>query len=135
LNKAAVLVLTLVIFNLVLVFFDTQGFFSYQPQGVEIEYDVAKYGFANLLVDGFIITGLALLGLIISAITRINAFAMILFVEIFWFPYYKVSGVFYEVMKSSPEVALGLAGIFTTIMLFVFAYALIEMSSSTVVTT
>lgn len=133
-NKAYVLVMFIVIVNLVLAFFGTLGFFSYQPEGVDIAYNSTEYGFDNLLTDGFIATGLALLGLVISAFVRINAFAMIMFIEIFWFPYLKCLGFFHEVLQYTPEAfEIGIYGIFTTIMLFIFAYALLEMSSNTVV--
>lgn len=132
-NKAYVLVMIFVVLNLVLVFFSSMEFFVYQPEGTEVGYN-EDYGFANLLTDGFIAMGLAMLGLIVAAFVRINAFSMIMFVEIFWFPYYKTVGIIHEVFQYAPiEVELGIYGIFTTIMLFVFAYALIEMSSSTVV--
>jgi len=119
--------------NLVFAFFGTLGFFSYQPEGVDITYN-DKYGFNDMLTDGFIISGLALLGLIVSAFVRINAFAMIMFVEIFFFPYIKCLGFFHEVLQFTPAAfENGIYLIFTTIMLFIFAYALLEMSSSTVV--
>lgn len=122
-----------VLVNLVLVFFDSLGFFVYQPQGVEVGYN-ESYGFANLLTDGFIACGLALLGLVVAAFVRINAFSMVMFVEIFWFPYIKTVGIVHEAFQYAPiEVEVGIYSIFTTIMLFVFAYALIELSSSTVV--
>jgi len=108
-------------------------FFSYQPMGTDVVYDATQYGFANIVADGFLMTGLALLGIVISIFTKINAFAMIMFCNIFWFPYYKTSGIFLEMFKDTPEAFLGIIAIFTTFMLFVFAYALIEMSSSTVV--
>lgn len=131
-NKAYVIVMCFVSFNLVLMWFNTMGFFSYQPMGSDITYDTSEYGFANIVADGFLITGLALLGIVISIFTRINAFSMIMFCNIFWFPYYKTSGIFFEMFQDAPEAFLGIIAIFTTLMLFVFAYALIEMSSSTV---
>jgi len=133
LNKAYVIVMCVVSFNLVLIWFGTMDFFSYQPMGTDVVYDATQYGFANIVADGFLMTGLALLGIVISIFTKINAFAMIMFCNIFWFPYYKTSGIFLEMFKDTPEAFLGIIAIFTTFMLFVFAYALIEMSSSTVV--
>lgn len=132
-NKAYVIVMCVVSFNLVLIWFGTMDFFSYQPMGTDVVYDATQYGFANIVADGFLMTGLALLGIVISIFTKINAFAMIMFCNIFWFPYYKTSGIFLEMFKDTPEAFLGIIAIFTTFMLFVFAYALIEMSSSTVV--
>lgn len=107
-------------------------FFSYQPGGTGVSYE-GKYGFANLLTDGLLATGLLLLAGLVSMFVRINAFAIIVFTQIFWFPYIKTSGIFYEVLQDAPAVFLGIISIFTVIMLFIFAYALIEMSSSTVV--
>ena len=126
-NKAYVLVMMMVAFCLVMTFFDTLGFFTYQPQAPSVS--------INIVIDGFIGVGLALLGGLVAMFVKINAFAMIMFVEIFWFPYYKTIGIFHEVFQYAPiEFEIGIISIFTTFMLFVFAYALIEMSSSTVVT-
>lgn len=132
-NKAYVLAMVMIVVNLIFIWFSAMEFFSYQPQGTDVTYDVAKYGFANLITDGFIAVGLALLAGLVSLFVRINAFAMIMFTEIFWFPFYKTSGIFYEVLKGTPEAFLGITSIFMIIMFFIFAYALIEMSSSTVV--
>ena len=132
-NKAYVIVMCVVAFNLVLIWFNTMEFFAYQPMGTDVVYNTSEYGFSNIVADGFLMTGLALLGIVISMFTKINAFAMIMFCNIFWFPYYKTSGIFFEMFQDAPEAFLGIIGIFTTCMLFVFAYALIEMSSSTVV--
>lgn len=132
-NKAYVLAMVMIVVNLIFIWFGTMEFFTYQPTGIDVGYDTAKYGFSNLILDGFIATGLGLLAGLVSIFMRINAFAMIMFVEVFWFPFYKTSGIFYEVLKDAPAAFLGITGIFMTIMFFVFAYALIEMSSSTVV--
>lgn len=126
-NKAYVLVMFMVTFCLVMTFFATLNFFAYQPQAPSIA--------LNIVIDGFIITGLALLGVVVNTFAKINAFAMLMFIEIFWFPYYKTIGIFHEVFQYTPiEFEVGIIGIFTALMLAVFAYALIEMSSSTVVT-
>jgi len=133
LNKAYVLAMVMIVVNLVFIWFNAMEFFSYQPMGTEVAYDVKNYGFVNLFIDGMIGTGLMLAGALAAMFLKINAIALILFVEIFWFPFYKTSGIFHEILKSTPEVFWGIEGIFMTIMFFVFAYALIEMSSSTVV--
>jgi len=134
LNKVYINIMFIVVFNLVLCFFASISLFAYQPMGTEINYNVAEYGFENIITDGFIFTGLALLGLIISSFVRINAFALIMFTEIFWFPYYKTAAIYHEVLQyGGLAFEVGVIGLFTTIMLFVFAYALLEMSSSTVV--
>jgi len=134
LNKVYVNIMFIIVFNLVLCFFASISLFAYQPMGTEINYNVAEYGFNDILVDGFIISGLALLGLIVSAFVRINAFALIMFTEIFWFPYYKTAAIYHEILQyGGLAFEVGIIAIFTTIMFFVFAYALLEMSSSTVV--
>jgi len=126
-NKAYVLVMIMVTFCLVMTFFDTLNFFIYQPQAPSVV--------MNIVIDGFIAAGLAALGGLVAMFVKINAFAMIMFVEIFWFPYYKTTGIFHEVFQYTPiEFEVGTIGIFTALMLAVFAYALIEMSGSTVVT-
>lgn len=133
-NKAYVLAMVMIIVNVLFIWFQAMQFFAYQPQGTEVTYDVAKYGFTDIIRDGFIAFGLALLAGLVSLFVKINAFAMIMFTEIFWFPFYKTSGIFYEILKDAPVAFLGITSIFMTIMLFIFAYTLIEMSSSTVVT-
>jgi mannose/fructose/N-acetylgalactosamine-specific phosphotransferase system component IID len=127
-EATAFLIITMITVNLCFIWFNAMGVFEYQPSGVETEYNVEKYGFTNLVTDGFLITGLALVGILISRIMKINAFAMIMFTEIFWFPWYKTSAIFHEVFQYAPEVFWGVEGIFSSIMLFTFAFALIELS-------
>lgn len=123
----------IVTINLVLVFFAAINLFPYQPEGTSITYN-PDYGFANIVTDGFIMAGLALLGIIISAFVRINAFAIIVFTNIFWFPYIKTMSIYHEVLQyGGIAFEAGIITIFSTLMLFIFAYALIEMSSSTAV--
>ena len=126
-NKAYVLAMFMITFCMVMTFFGTLGFFRYQPQAPSVT--------MNIVIDGFVAIGLAALGGLVHMFTKINAFAMIMFVQIFWFPYYKTIGIFHEVFQYTPvEFEVGIIAIFTTLMLCVFAYALIEMSSSTVMT-
>jgi len=134
LNKAYVLAMVMIVVNLCFIWFAAMEFFSYQPVGTDVEYP-QQYGFANIFspIDGFVAVGLGLLAGLVSMFIRINAFAMIMFTTIFWFPFYKTSGIFLEVLKDTPVVFLGIVAIFMTIMFFIYAYALIEMSSSTVV--
>lgn len=134
-NKAYIIAMVMICFNFVLIWFNAMGFFLYQPQGIEgVAYNEGSYGFNNLVTDGFLIIGLTLLGGLISLFTRVNAFAMIMFINIFWFPYIKTIDVFLNILQGTPDAfSVGIFTIFTGMMLFVFAYALIEMSSTTVV--
>lgn len=135
-NKAYVLAMVMICFNLVLIWFNAMEFFTYQPTGVGgIEYNESSYGFDDLLVSGFLITGLgSLLILFASRFVQINAFAIILFTNIFWHPYFATTKIFENILyNNTPAAFWGILGIFTGIMLFIFAYALIQMSNSAVV--
>jgi hypothetical protein len=105
-----------------------------QPDAPSIGYDESKYGFDNILVDGFIIAGLGFLAGLIARWAKINAFALIMFTEIFWVPYLKTQFIFTSILWDVPAVLLGFVGIWTTVMLFLFAYTLIEWSNAMVVT-
>jgi len=136
LNKAYVLAMVMICFNLVLIWFNAMEFFSYQPSGVEgISYNTGSYGFSDIIISGFLITGLTSLAILFAArFVQINAFAMILFTNIFWIPYLATVKIFQSVLQNNtPEAFWGIFTIFTGIMLFIFAYALIEMSNSSVV--
>lgn len=135
-NKAYVLAMVMICFNFVLIWFNVMEFFSYQPSGVEgISYNTGSYGFSDIIISGFLITGLTSLAILFAArFVQINAFAMILFTNIFWIPYLATVKIFQSVLQNNtPEAFWGIFTIFTGIMLFIFAYALIEMSNSSVV--
>lgn len=127
-EATAFLIITMITVNMCFIWFDSMGIFDYQPAGVDVDYDDSKYGFMNLVTDGFLITGLALVGVIISRIIKINSFAMIMYTEIFWFPWYKTSAIFHEIFQYAPTTFWGIEGVFTTIMSFTFAFGLIELS-------
>ena len=131
-NKAYVIAMCFIVFNLVLVWFDLMQFFSYQPSGIGVEYDTVNFGFTNILTTGLIGTGLALVAIVVSIFTRINVLAMFLFTEIFWLPFYATSGIFTQMFQGQPAEFLLFEGVFMTIMLFVFAYAIIEMTNTAV---
>lgn len=128
--------MTMIIFNLVLIWFASMEFFTYQPQGVgTLDNQQAGYpsqfSFTDFFGSGFLIVALSALGALIAAkFTQINAVAMFLFINIFWIPYLATVEVLDNALIYTPEVFQGFVIIFTTIMLFVFAYALIEMSNS-----
>lgn len=135
-NKAYVLAMVMICFNLVIIWFNAMEFFSYQPSGIEsVTYNTEQYGFSDILISGFLITGLTSLGILfVGRFMRINAFALIVFTNIFWIPYLATVKVFQNVLQTdTPEAFWGFFTIFTGMMLFIFAYALIEMSNSTVV--
>lgn len=115
-------------------FFNTLGFFKYQPGGTSIGYDTAKFGFNNILTDGFLIAGLGFLAGLIARWAKINAFALIMFTEIFWLPYIKTQFIFTSVLWGAPAVLLSFVTIWSIVMLFLFAYTLIEWSNSVVIT-
>lgn len=133
-QKVAVVIIFLIVVCLGFNFFDTLGFFDYQPQGEDIGYDSDKYGFDNIIVDGFLITGLGFLAALVGRIVKINAFGLVMFTEIFWFPYIKTQFIFTSILWNVPAVLLGIVTIWTTVMLFLFAYTLIEWSNSAVIT-
>lgn len=138
-NKAYVLAMVMIIFNLVLIWFNAMELFSYQPSGLgTLDEQVAgypsAYSFDNIAFEGFIFVALtALLGIVIAKLFRINAFSLILFINIFWLPYLVTIKIFDSVLGDTPIAFQGIIIIFTSIMVFIFAYALIEMSNSTVV--
>lgn len=135
-NKAYVLAMVMICFNFILIWFNAMEFFSYQPAGAEgVSYDTYYYGVGDILTSGFLITGLTALGILfVGRFMRINAFALIIFTNIFWIPYLATSAIFYNILYyNTPEAFWGIFSIFTGMMAFIFAYALIEMSSGTTV--
>ena len=135
-NKAYVLAMVMISFNLVLIWFNAMEFFSYQPAGIEgVAYNTGQYGFGDILISGFLITGLTSLAILfVGRFMRINAFALILFTNIFWIPYLATVQIFQNVLEyNTPEAFWGIFTIFTGMMLFIFAYALIEMSNASAV--
>jgi hypothetical protein len=128
--------MTLITFNLVLVWFDAMGFFAYQPVGENIDLEGERFGLTGSSFNFIILMGviLGLIGIILSRFTvNINAFSMILFMEAFWLPYIASTGIFYKIFIDVPYAFLGIIGIFSAMMIGVFLIALIEMNSSTVV--
>ena len=135
-NKAYVVSMVMICFNFVIIWFNAMEFFSYQPTGVGgAGYNTGLYGFDNLLTGGFLIFGLSALTFFFAArFIRINAFPMFMFTNIFWIPYIATIDIFRNVLyNNTPEVFWGILTIFTGMMGFIFAIALIQMSSSGVV--
>ena len=133
-NKVAVTVIFLIVFCWAFWFVGTLGFFNTGPEGAVITYD-DKYTLNNLLADGFLIAGLGALAILMRvAGVKINAFALVMFIEIFWYPYLKTVFIFTSVLAIAPAVLISIVGIWTTVMLFMFAYTLIEWSNSSVIT-
>jgi len=116
------------------------GFFSSQPLGVgTLDNQVAGYNplfdFTDLFGEGFLIIALSALGtFIVARFVQINAVAMFLFINIFWLPYLVTVQVFKNALHDTPEAFQGILIIFTTLMFFIFAIALINMSNSGAVT-
>lgn len=135
-NKAYVLAMVMICFNAVLIWFAAMEFFSYQPVGVGSAGYNSLYDFTDLFGGGgFLVVGLSALGsFFVARFVRINAFAMFMFVNIFWLPYIVTVQVFRNALYGTPEAFQGILAIFTMIMLFIFAMALIQMSNSGVVT-
>jgi hypothetical protein len=139
-KNTAVIILFLVVVNFTIAWFGSMGFFTVGPSGIEPDdpdkkvYDESKFSFApllsgdNIAAAGFLFVGLALVGYVASVFLRINAFAMIMFTNIFWLPYLNTVSILWGFLVGAPAAFLGIASIFSTIMLFIFAYALIEMS-------
>jgi len=135
LNKAYIIAMVMICFNFVLIWFAAMEFFSYQPAGIEgIGYNTALYGFDNIASEGLVFSILSALGIFVaSRFIQIPAFAMFAFTNIFWIPYLATIKVFENVLYDTPEAFQGILVIFTGIMIFIFAYALIQMSSGTLV--
>ncbi len=121
-KKVATIVIFLIVLNWAFVWFGNMGFFEYGPLGMIITFHWA--------IDTFIITGLGLLGLIFSSVVKINAFALIMFIEVFWWPYIKASALIGHLLIDTPAAFATIEGIFGIIMLLIFAMALIEMSGT-----
>ena len=122
--------MVLVIFNLVLIWFGAMGFFDYTPEGTEVNNPGGILGFSGLDLWGvsFLIAGITAIAAVISRLTGINLVKMVLYMNVFWFPYIATMGTFNKVFAGSPDVFLGFFTIFSIVMIFVFAYDLYEMS-------
>lgn len=129
-RKSAGIVMVLVIFNLVLIWFSLMGFFNYQPEGTEVENPASIMGFTSVNLWGYtaLIAMIAVIAGVISRLTGVNLVKMVLYMEIFWFPYVLTMGTFNTLFAGSPDSFLWFATIFSIIMIFVFAYDLYEMS-------
>lgn len=110
------------------------GFFHYQPENIAQEDLSISDKITTSTSGGMIISVTALilaLGIAAKAlalITGINAIKLILYMEIFWVPYYATLDTLNNVFRGTPDAFMGFILIFTTIMLFVFAYDLYEMT-------
>jgi hypothetical protein len=117
--------------NFGFVFFGNIGFFPHGPQGILLEYDLAHYTAGNFLMDLFLTIGLAAIGGLVSNFVRINAFAMIMFTELFWLPFSKTIGVFWSITTQVPEAAVitgGFITIFTILMIVFYLFTMVEYS-------
>lgn len=121
-RKSAVIAITLIFFNLVLIWFDSMGFFNYQPEGQQ----VSLSGNINLFSMAALLLFLAGAGGVISKLTNINAFGIIMYMEIFWGPFVLTATTFNKLFTGSPAAFLGFYSIFFTICCFVFAYDIYE---------
>jgi hypothetical protein len=115
------------------------NFFSSQPQGIGAlgepgdtgYYDANRFPINGLIVNSIMGIGIAILAGFIAQGLRINALAMIIFAEVFWLPYLNTLAIFDHIFVDTPLVfSIGFVCIFTTLMVFCFIYALLEMSSS-----
>jgi len=131
--------MVMICFNFVLIWFAAMEFFSYQPEGLgTLENQVAGYpsafDFTDFFGAGFLVVALsALASIVVARFTRINGVAMFLFVNIFWIPYLATVQVFDNALRDTPVAFQGIMIIFTAIMTFVFAIALIQMSNASAV--
>lgn len=121
----------MIVLNFGFVFFGTLGFFPHGPQGIILEYDLAHYTAGNFLMDIFLTVGLAAMGGLVSNFVRINAFAMIMFTELFWLPFSKTIGVFWSIANQVPAAAVVVGGfitIFTILMIVFYLFVMVEYS-------
>lgn len=140
-KKIIVILFFMIALNFGFVFFGTMGFFPHGPQGVDVttidpllfEYDLSRYTAANFVIDILLFTGLAAMGAIVSNFLRINAFAMIMFTELFWWPFSKTIGVFWSISEYTPDATMVVAGfisIFTILMIVFYLFTMVEYSRS-----
>jgi len=124
------IVMVLIVFNLVIVWFDAMGFFRYHPVGTWSDFNVGAFLMKDVIFGtyGFLAIGISILGGIAAKLLNINAFKMIMYMEIFWLPYTRTISIFHEVLKGTSNAFLLIITIFTIVMSFVFLYDLIEMS-------
>lgn len=130
-NKLVVILLFIIALNFGFVFLGSMGFFPRGPEGIVLEYDLTHYTASNFVIDLFIGFGLALMGALVSNFLRINAFAIIMFTELFWFPFTKTVGVFYSIAARVPEAAVAVGGfitIFITMMILLYLFTMVEYS-------
>ena len=122
--------MVLVIFNLILLWFNLMGFFNYSPAGVNVPNTGGILGFTatNVWALSILTGGIAIIAAAISRITGVNLIKMVLYMEIFWIPYVTTMDTFSTIFNTSPESFLWFASIFSLVMIFVFAYDLYEMS-------
>jgi hypothetical protein len=117
--------------NFGFVFMGTLGFFPHGPQGILLEYDLAHYTAGNFIIDLFLSVGLAAMGAIVSNFVKINAFAMIMFTEIFWLPFSKTIGVFWSIANQIPGAAVVVGGfvtLFTILMILFYLFTMVDWS-------
>ncbi len=130
-NKLVVILIFMVALNFGFVFFGTIGFFPHGPQGILLEYNLDHYSAGNFLIDLFIGFGLAAMGALVSNFLKINAFAMIMFTEVFWLPFTKTVGVFYSIAAYVPDATIVIGGfitIFIIIMILLYLFTMVEYS-------
>jgi len=83
---------------------------------------------------GLLATGATLIAGFVARFLQINAFAMVLFTNLFWLPFITTSHLILSAILGADGgnvvVAVGFEAIFFTFMVLSFAWALIEMSGS-----
>jgi len=130
-NKLAVVLIFMIILNFGFVFLGTIGLFPHGPQGILLEYSLDHYTAGNFIIDLFIGVGLAAMGILVSNFLKINAFAMIMFTEIFWLPFTKTIGVFYSIANYVPDATATVVGFITAfiiIMILLYLFTMVEYS-------
>jgi len=134
-----IIIVFLVVLNMTLALFGTLQFFTDTPSVTDSEgdpkgqpptnLDVRSVGAFIAFISSIVLASLIAIGL--SIVTHINVMKMVLFMNIFWIPYIQVVGLIHNVLSTGGTplaLTVGVEGIFTVVMLFVFGWALMEMS-------
>lgn len=141
-----ILVVFMILFCVGFNFFTLLGFFSFQPEGKELNegnlaegelgYDTGKYWIGSgsfLITNGLLSVAIGILGFISARVLKINAIGMILFAELFFMPYVNTIFIFGQMLQPLEGIGvlatfLIIVGIITTVILFLFGFEVTKMA-------
>lgn len=129
-NKVVVILMFMITLNLTFVWLNAMGFTqNIGPQGQSIPNMFNLTTTSGWLMTSFIFLGLSIMGAFISNLFKINAFAVVIFTELFWLPYANTVSIFNAILVDTPLVfSLGLIGMITTLLTLLYVYTMIEWS-------